>query len=255
VATRERSPNYPTIDLEAAVAAVDAIYRREKRGQVPWSLAAKAMGYQALSGPVRSRIAALRQYGLIDIAASETLRVSDRGFDLVASPKDSQQHVKALRDAALEPPIFRELVPMQEQSDDSLVYHLQRQRKFSEEGARRATKAFRATMAFAKLDNGSYDGGTDEDVLEEESVHEQSATGTATVAPHRVKVPDGIKGVPSQQFSFPLPGGGAAQITFTGAAVTKDTWDALERFIGVAKAFAPQEPVRENGEDGTTSDN
>ncbi len=232
MATRERSPNYPTIDLEAAVAAIASIYKSEKRGQIPWSLAAKAMGYQALSGPVRSRIAALRQYGLIETTPGEHLRISEHGFDLVASPKGSPAYMAALRDAALEPPLFRELLPAQEQSDDALIYRLQREKRFSEEGARRAIRAFRATMTFAKLDEERYDGGTGDDGIEDDTV--QEARQETRLAPAGTRTPPPSA---AHEYSFPVEGM-KVFISFVGGEPTPQAWETLQDYINIAKREA-----------------
>jgi hypothetical protein len=235
MATKERSPSYPILDLEQALAAVDAIYRKERRATIPWSQAAKAMGYQAVSGPVRSRIAALKQYGLIETGTAGQLRISDRAFDLVASPRSSPQYVGSLREAALEPPIFRELIPLQEASDETLVYRLQREKQFSEDGARRAVRAFRSTMAFAKLDEPSYDGGTDGDIPEEESVQEPQ-----TIAPRGIPSTTKVGTPTVGQFSFLVPKGRAI-VSFTeGVEPTKATWAALKKYIELTEQLAPE---------------
>ncbi len=219
--TRARSPNYPTLSLEEAVTAVNAIHEKEKRGTIPWSIAAKAMGYQALSGPVRSRIAALRQYGLIDVQSQEHLRISDRGYDLIRSPKNSYEYTDALRTAALEPPIFKELaIRMLDASDEAIAWWLEREKKFSPEGARRVLRAFRATMAFAKLDDERYDDDAVQD-KEDGTVQQKGARRDAPPPPRG-----------TMQYSWALSPSMSAELTLRGSeTVSKKALDILKKQI------------------------
>lgn len=238
---RERSPNYPSLDLEAALAAADALYRKERRSLVPLIIAAKAMGYTSLSGPVRSRISALRQYGLLE-GAGEQVKLSDRAFELITSPKGTREYLAALQEAALEAPIFREMFEsLRDSSDETIAYRLQREKKFSEEGARRVIRTFRATMAFAKLDEERYDDSTEADIDEVtprpmlESIN-PSARSTSTSTAIRA---------PDQQFSFPLPGV-TAQISFFGGKPNKQAWETLIQYINIAKGIALEDSLGED---------
>ncbi len=65
---RMRSPNYPAIGLDEAIKAVEVVWSKEKRTAVPIEVLGKAMGYKSVSGPVRTKTAALRKFGLLEYA-------------------------------------------------------------------------------------------------------------------------------------------------------------------------------------------
>jgi len=213
-------------------------------------LAARAMGFQSLSGPARSRIAALRQYGLLDAVAGGGHRVSERAFTMIMRPLGSPEFIAATQEAALSPDIFRELYENKaEASDDNIEWYLMNTRKFYPDGARRLLRAFRGTLAFAKLDSGDYDEGMGEVIDEDNSVLDtrtnlgQTRSTSASTA---------------RQFSFPLLGM-TAQVSFTQEP-TPAAWDALIRYLNIAKELAtggtPAAPreTREDDEDDAEGD-
>lgn len=60
---KQRSPNYPGVDLVEAVDLLKKLYPKVQRGEFTPSDAAGPMGYNSVSGPVRRKMAALKQYG------------------------------------------------------------------------------------------------------------------------------------------------------------------------------------------------
>jgi hypothetical protein len=147
-----RSPNYPSVGLEQAVRDARAIYQKYGRNPIDPDAAAKAWGYNTLSGPARQRIASLRQYGLIDQQVNGPLRMSPRALTLILRAPDSAEYGAMLRDAALTPPLFRHLYDdWLNEPDDGLLHYLIAERRFSPDGAQRAMAAFRDTTEFAGL--------------------------------------------------------------------------------------------------------
>jgi hypothetical protein len=144
------------MDLESALKDVRALYDREGRTAVPPDVAVKAWGYKSLSGVARTRLAALKQYGLVHWAKT-TVRVTDRALTLMLREPASREWENAVRAAALEPEIFRELSESwAEASDDALRTYLIRDKSFTQDGASRLISSFRATVTYAKLDGGGY---------------------------------------------------------------------------------------------------
>jgi hypothetical protein len=85
-------------------------------------------------------------------------------------PGDTE-YDEAVREAALSPVLFAELQGERAgMDDDALHYYLLTERKFSDDGARRAIRTFRETMAFAKLDAVAYTSGSTTDALEDTPV-------------------------------------------------------------------------------------
>ena len=104
-----RSPNYPAIGLKDAIAEVQKLWKAEKKTVVSGDVAAKALGYKGLSGPPRVKLAALKKFGLVD-DGPQGMAVSDSAVRILHQPEDSEDRLKALRDAALRPGLFKELL-------------------------------------------------------------------------------------------------------------------------------------------------
>jgi len=156
MAGKERSPNYPGITLEEAVTLTRALYAKEGRGTVPSAVAFKSMGYKSASGTAKSHLGAMRAYGLIE-GSKGNVKISERGLTLMVMPPSAPESVTALREAAIEPPIFRELYETKrEASDDLLRHYLVLNRKFREEAADRLIRVYRATLTVAGLDKAGY---------------------------------------------------------------------------------------------------
>jgi len=150
-----RSPNYPAIGLGEAIEALRAIWSKEQRTPVTPDVAAKHLGYKGLNGLVRMKLSALKKFGLLE-AGNSGWRVSDLGLRVLHNKLDSEPYLKAVREAALRSELFRKLFTTHSQaSDDALRSHLLLHESFTEAGAREFIKAFRNTLAVAKMDTGA----------------------------------------------------------------------------------------------------
>ena len=162
MAVKRRSPNYPAINLQEAVQVVETLYqgtaqgRGVGRGEFTPQDAAGAWNYSSTTGPVKNRIAALRQYGLLEGKKGNNAKLSDRALTLVLRDPGAREHRDALRVAALDPDIFEELHQTRpDAADDALRQHLIVQRNFTGEGANRLIAVFRASMVYAGLDESA----------------------------------------------------------------------------------------------------
>jgi hypothetical protein len=148
---KERSPNYPSVALTQAVDLAVKFYEKEKRTAVAPEVAAKALGYGALSGTARTMIGALRQYGLLD-SSKDGLRISDLAMDIIHNPLGSVDRTRALKEAAMRPPLIVELFGSHaDASDDSLRAYLITKRKFAPDATGRFIPAFREAIQIARL--------------------------------------------------------------------------------------------------------
>lgn len=150
---KQRSPNYPGFDLGAAVEAVHNLYPQVQRGEFTVLDAARAWNYNSASGPVRRLMGALRQYGLMEQKKGDNARLTSRAFTLVLRNQASNEYRTALRDAALEPTLFRELYESKRASgaNDALRQYLVVERSFTDEGAARFIEVLRATFVLAGI--------------------------------------------------------------------------------------------------------
>lgn len=162
MAPRQRSPRYPVVDLETALELLRKLYSKVGRGQFLPSDAASAWGYSSVSGQTRSKIAALRQYGLIEGKTggrgAESPKLSLRGLTLArrGPTATGNEYWSELQRAALTPPIFEELFDVHDATDEWLQHRLVVSREFTEEGAKRCIEGFRATARFSKLGDSKF---------------------------------------------------------------------------------------------------
>ena len=163
--SRQRSPNYPGIDLETAIESVRELYTKNLgRGQFNPIEAANAWGYSGPSGPVRVRLGALRQYGLLDGQRGENPKLSRRALTFALRNQASREYRDALQEAALTPILFREIRDSHpDASDGVLREYLILDRNFTDDGAERLIAVYRATMQLAGLDGGTEISGLQEE--------------------------------------------------------------------------------------------
>ena len=171
-----RSPNYPAVGLPEAIRSIQQIWDAEKRTPVPIDVLGAAMGYKSVSGPVRTKVAAIRKYGLLEQSGSN-FKLSDLGMQILHSLPDSQERQDAINAAAMRPEAFRELYETHmEASDQALKSHLLMKKSFSEAGAKQFIKAFRDTLSIANPVNSSYSPQEEESDSEDDAMEMASST-------------------------------------------------------------------------------
>jgi hypothetical protein len=188
---RERSPAYPGIDLAAAIGRAQTLYRAERRNSAPINAILEHWGYSPGSGRGLTALAALKHFGLLQDQGSgdrRQARLTPRALRiLLDAHEDSTEREKAIRDAALQPKIHRELWEMHEgdlPSDATLRTYLSLERNFTDRAVRHFIPQFRRTVAFAELEQGQEPMDEAEERLGEEETpgrgHDQSRTGTGS---------------------------------------------------------------------------
>lgn len=177
---KQRSPNYPAISLRDAVEAVRSIHDKEKKTVVSGEVIAKSLGYISLSGNARTKIAALKKYGLLDGDERKGMRVSDLAVRILY-PNGATDQMASLREAALRPELFKALYQdFRDGSDAAILHHLINRLDFSPAGAKQVVAAFRDTYSFAGLNMKEYSNTEASDKREAEIVQtEQRAASTA----------------------------------------------------------------------------
>lgn len=178
-APRFRSPNYPVVNLEKAVEKADQLYRKSQTHPCPIGLAQKLWGYSEHSSSGDQCVAALRAFGVIEVAETgrdRQIRVSETGRRIVLNSMDRPD---LLKQAALRPSIHAELWSKYGGNPpaDELVRHYlvfdRPEGTFSTEAAPTVIARFRESIGFANLVPG--------DKMDWEPVYEGAAA------------PDGIR--------------------------------------------------------------
>jgi hypothetical protein len=227
---RERSPNYPAYGLPSAIQFAKMVWDQEKRTPVEMEVVAGALGSESVSGPVRSKVAAMRQYGLLQ-SINGKLKVSDRAITLILQKAGQPEYDEAASEAALAPSLFAELaLDKPDASDEALNFYLVRDLRFSTDGAKRLIRSYRETAAFAKLGESSYNRGDVPEGPEPPPVIGHAAT---------TQRPPKTEGVGRLSFVFALPMGVSAEVIFHGSATTKR---AVEKLCQYLELFADDLP-------------
>jgi hypothetical protein len=246
---RPRSPSYPGIGLQQALERARTLYDHERQNAAPVDAILHHWGYKPKSGAGLVALAALKKFGLLTDEGSGDARrgrLTDLALDILLDPRDdSEQRIVAIKRAALEPGIHKELVeryPAGLPSDENLRFFLTRERAFTEAAARELIAELRSTLAFAGLtgptdtlsrqepdtqpdeENGGMAGATAE-------TQQQQRRATTT----RVQTPGGFQGQP-QQRSVQLPVPGGSWVTVQGDfPMTQDAWDSMMVMLDAMK--------------------
>lgn len=229
---RERSPNYPAYGLPTALQFAKMVWSQEKRTPVEVEVIARALGSESVSGPVRSKVAAMRQYGLLQ-AVNGKLKVSDRAITLILQNQGQPEYDQAAADAALTPTLFGELwQDKPDASDEALNFYLVRDLRFSTDGAKRLIRSYRETLAFAKLQEGSYTSNDAPDRPEPQPIIGQVAL---------TQRPQTAEGVGRVSFVFSLPRGVSAEVIFHGSAPTKRAVEKLRAYLDLFADDLPED--------------
>jgi hypothetical protein len=160
--TFKRSPSYPGIDLEKALSRAKEFYDKDQDRWANTEVIIKCWGF-GNSGIAQVTLAALKKFGLLEdegLGIRRKAKLSKLALSILRDDRpDTSEKENRIKEAALTPEIHQEVwkefhgsLP----SDENLKYSLRNEREFSDRGAREFIEEFKATIAFAKLDN-SYD--------------------------------------------------------------------------------------------------
>jgi hypothetical protein len=142
------------------------LWDAEKKTPVDVATIATAWGYSSVSGRVRTKLGALRKYGLLE-DTKDGARVSELAIRILYAVPDTSDYIAFLREAALKPSLFRELYETHSgASEQAVKAYLVVKRGFSDKGASEAAKAFKESLEVAKLVDSDYTplGSTSEEV-------------------------------------------------------------------------------------------
>jgi hypothetical protein len=153
-----RSPSYPAFSLETAIEKLKTLHKAQRNNAVSVGAALESLGYKSeTSGTAQRTIAALISYGLVAEEGTGTLRkvrVTELGRRIVLLPEDDPERVDALREAAVKPRIYNEILaqyPETLPTDTEMKKFLTLQKGYNEDTVRLLIRDFKATYNFAEL--------------------------------------------------------------------------------------------------------
>ncbi len=151
---RHRSPNYPGIGLRAAVGKIEALYKEDGLAPSPKLAALKHMGYEKHHSEAARTLSALKSFGLIEETA-DRIKLTQRGIEIVARPQGDSRRENALREAAIDPEIYQQLLEEYRScglpSEASLKSDLITVRKFNPSAVDGFVRDFKDTLEFSGL--------------------------------------------------------------------------------------------------------
>lgn len=161
---KTRSPAYPGVGLEEAIRKADLLYRAEDRHAVPLEAIAEHWEYSPTSSGVLVAVSALKQFGLLEEekgGENRKLRLTDLALEVLLNEEASLKRLAAIRQAALNPKIHKELWDKYEgklpAANVSIRVYLLKDRPeatFNKEHVDKFINQFRSTISFAKLGEG-----------------------------------------------------------------------------------------------------
>lgn len=154
---RQRSPNYPAVGLREAVDRVKKLFATSGRAGAPPKLAAVHIGFKAAHGQAMSVLAALKRFGLVS-ESSGRVAPSHAAIEILQLPEGDIRRQAALSEAALSPPLYRELVEQHRQtglpSRDVLEAELVTYKKFNPSAVSGLVTDFLDTLEYAGISLG-----------------------------------------------------------------------------------------------------
>lgn len=243
-----RTPKYPSIGLTKALESVRKLWAAEKRSPFPPEEGVKAMGFKSLSGGSRPHLASLKQYGLIESAGKDALKITPLGISIVAHAEGTKEQDAAIQEAALNPPLFRDLFDVyKEASDGTIRAFLITKKDFSEDAAKNAVKAFRDTISLAKLDENDLNPS-----LFDDNIDDVNETETDTDKAKQVQSQGQTNLLPNQpplaaggtRVIIDIPSEGEVKISFTGN-VNMKTFAFVNGILDLQKQMFPENTKKE----------
>lgn len=235
---RGRSPSYPGIGLEAALQRAQELYDYQGRNPAAVDVVLQRWGYKPRSGGGMVVLAALKKFGLVDDEGSGDTRrakLSRRALSILLDERtDSPERQEAIRTAALEPAIHRELWERYEgtlPTDEALATYLRLERKFTDSAVREFVPQFRQTLAFAGLTgNGATVPRHEGDNA---SPDEERPVTPSPAAPSPPAIVDS-RNRRESTYAVPLPGDARMVIQGTFPLTTEE-WELVSAQIDLMK--------------------
>ena len=197
----------------------------------PREVVAKAMGYAGLNGASATSVSALHKFGLLE-KAGEEVKLSDRAMRILA-PHSVSEREEAIREAAQEPELFRELTerfPGKIPNDDLLKNYLIR-KNFAPAALSAVISAYRDTSDMVEREGGGY-------VSEVQKPMEQFVTPAQTTPVQAAQTYQKIMSYRDddrQIGRYDFEGGAFVRITTSGDIDTEEALDMAQTIIDLKR--------------------
>lgn len=151
---RQRSPNYPTVGLREAVDRTKRFVTANGKAAAMPAIAAKLIGFATPHGQAYSALSALKKFGLLEDHDGR-VTPTQRAMEIVSLPEADPRRLKAIRESAVSPTIYAELLKEYADTnipnDETLAGELVAYKGFNPNAVKEFLKAFRETIEFAGL--------------------------------------------------------------------------------------------------------
>lgn len=162
-----RSPKYPSITFKEATDKARLIYKHENRAATTPLVIFQHLGFKKKTGPAGRMLSALGQYGLLEKKGAGSYAISNKAFRLFNLPEDDPEHAQIVKELAMKPPLFKEIVAKYRTtglpSDQTLKSYLVIDRSFNANSVQEFLRGFKASIEIAKPFDSGYTPPADDD--------------------------------------------------------------------------------------------
>jgi hypothetical protein len=163
---RQRSPGYPTIPLEDAIAKARIFYLADKGSAATPEVLAHHWKSSTKSSAFLQWMPSLKRFGLLDELPGKVrqLKLTKLAMDILLLPEGDAQRLEAIKQSALMPVPFRELWEQHGinlPSNQNLQHYLVTTKNFRPDAATDLIRQYKRTIEFAKLSEGDKIGEGD----------------------------------------------------------------------------------------------
>lgn len=246
-----RSPAYPAIGLEEAVAKARIIWDKERSNRVALDVLAGHLGYKTAVGPGGVIISALMKFGLVadeGTGAARHARLTEHGRRIVL---DSDDRSGLLKEAALLPTIHKELwtkYGAELPSPESMKRYLIVERRFNERVVDGFIQQYIDTLDYAGLRDTIEQDAGDKGSGGDREREEQRLPGGNRQPDRRPRERTGMT-VLSFQISDRL-----VEVAVPGGPLTKSELGVLKDYLGIQERIAPDRVEPESKDTASSAD-
>lgn len=255
----KRSPNYPSTSLEDAVNHMRTIYDKDKLAAASAEVLVSHLGYNKLHGTSRRVLSSIRQYGLLDEVSDQRYKVSESAYRLLNADKHSPKETELLKEAALKPIIFRNILEEYEgelPSEKTLSSYLVLEKGFTVDGASSFVKVLQDNVEYANITISDFTENTGENTSFQEGVNmtgqqkQQTNQGQISPVASAISAAQNL-GLPTPDtketiLNFKISRKSEARIIFYGEDVTQEAIEQLKKILDAQKDVYPTQKELED---------